>query len=96
MATEEGGSAYSGFKDFKTVKVAVKTGTAEMGSGVASALMVGYAPADNPQIAFSVVIENGGTGAASVISILVKDVLSYYFSNRNEFDKIQSDGDLLT
>ncbi|MDF2686245.1 MAG: Penicillin-binding protein 2 [Clostridia bacterium] len=96
MATEEGGSAYSGFKDFKTVKVAIKTGTSEMSTGIASALMVGFAPADNPQIAFSVVVENGGTGAASILSVLIKDVLSYYFSNRNEFDKIQSDGDLLT
>ena len=40
-------------------------------------IFVCYAPADNPQIAISVVVENGGSGAA--IMSVAKEVLDYWF-----------------
>lgn len=43
------------------VQVAGKTGTAENGSGKPYSLwFTGFAPADNPQVAVAVVVENGG------------------------------------
>lgn len=79
----EGGSAYDGFKDFDVVSVGVKTGTAEVTNGLPTALLVGVAPIENPQVAFVVVTENGGTNAAAINAELVKDVLSYYFRADN-------------
>ena len=44
------------------VSVAAKTGTAETGDGDrANALAIGFAPADNPQIAFAVIVEGDET-----------------------------------
>lgn len=43
------------------IQVAGKTGTAEISAEVpAHAWFIGYAPADNPQIAIAVLVENGG------------------------------------
>lgn len=48
------------------VRVAAKTGTAETGvAGVTHGWFVCFAPADDPQIAIAVVVEQGGTGAES-------------------------------
>ncbi|MHC1746341.1 MAG: peptidoglycan D,D-transpeptidase FtsI family protein [Negativicutes bacterium] len=44
------------------IKVAGKTGTAENPHGASHAWFIGFAPADNPQIAVAVIIENGGSG----------------------------------
>ncbi len=44
------------------VKVAGKTGTAEPGRGETHAWFVGFAPADDPKYAVSVVVEHGGLG----------------------------------
>ncbi len=46
-----------------------------------NALFAGYAPRDNPQIAFCVVVENGGFGAASAAPI-VKKLCQYWFIDR--------------
>ena len=90
----QGGSAYEGFKDFDVVSVGVKTGTAEVSNGLPTALMVGVAPIENPQIAFVVVTENGGTNAASINAELVKDVLVYYFEADTHTD-MNSAGELI-
>ena len=90
----QGGSAYDGFKDFDVVSVGVKTGTAEVSNGLPTALMVGVAPIENPQVAFVVVTENGGTNAASINAELVKDVLSYYFES-DSYDDTKSTGELI-
>ena len=64
------------------VSVAAKTGTAELGdgSGRANAWAVGFAPADDPQIAFAVIVEgddqvpvpHGGTVAGPVARALLE------------------------
>ncbi|MFM9963853.1 MAG: peptidoglycan D,D-transpeptidase FtsI family protein [Planctomycetaceae bacterium] len=55
----------TGFKTvrMKEVKIAGKTGTAEIGGGRADhAWFAGYVPADRPRIAFVVVLEQAGSG----------------------------------
>lgn len=56
-----------GIFDGLSVKVAGKTGSAEndQGDGLAHSWFVGFAPADDPRIAFAVIIENGGFGRRS-------------------------------
>lgn len=80
VAMEEGGSAYAVFKDYK-VKVGAKTGSAQAPGG-SHALFVAYAPADNPEIAVAIVVENGGQG--SRIASVARDVFDVYFSS--DFD----------
>lgn len=62
------------------VDVAGKTGTAEVGGNQKShAWFVGFAPADSPQVAIAVLIENGGGGgsaAAPIASKILKKALS--------------------
>ncbi len=87
MAAEKGGTVYEGFKDFD-ISVAVKTGTAEKAGQIPTSLMIGVAPADDPKIAFVVVIENGGLNVSRYNAELVKDVLSFYFSDKTDPDKI--------
>lgn len=94
VANEPGGTAYSSFRNFD-IRICGKSGTAETPPGQAAALFVGYAPVDNPTIAFSVVIEHGGKGAYAFTTQVIKDVLSYYFSNQDSFDSVQEINTLL-
>lgn len=55
------GTAHYPFLGFP-IPVAAKTGSAETGTGTAHGVTVAYAPYDNPEIAVSVVIENGSSG----------------------------------
>ena len=76
-AVEEGtGSALSGYP----VEVAGKTGSAEYETGKAShAWFICFAPADNPQIAVSVIVETSGSGSRYALPV-AKEVLDAYFS----------------
>ncbi len=94
-AMEQGGSAYAGFENFKVTTLAVKTGTAET-TGIPTSLMVGVAPAEDPQIAFAIVIENGGLSASPINAELVKDVLTYYFSHEERFIAANNEGELIS
>lgn len=57
----EGGTAEDYFSNYP-IKVAAKTGTAEVYGGSDNGIFVAYAPYDNPQIAVAVVIERSGGG----------------------------------
>ncbi len=57
----ESGTAADYFFDYP-IKVAAKTGTAEVYGGSDNGIFVAYAPYDNPQIAVAVVIERSGGG----------------------------------
>ena len=48
------------------VKVAGKTGTAEIGGGVAHSWFIGFAPAEAPRVAVAVVVEKGTAASASI------------------------------
>jgi penicillin-binding protein 2 len=77
--------------DLETIAVAGKTGTAQVykhSAGVDSdtlpkeerdhAWFAGYAPADDPEIAFAVVVEHGGHGGSAAAPI-VRQVLEAFF-----------------
>ncbi len=54
--------------DGVSVKVAGKTGTAEVGTGETrrkNTWFMGYAPAENPTVALAIVVENGETGGST-------------------------------
>ena len=62
------------------VKVAGKTGTAERGDGTNLAWFIGFAPADDPQVAIAVVVEDtlstGGAEAAPIFSRVMQSALA--------------------
>lgn len=95
VVNETGGTVASYFRDFDIVTVAAKSGTAEYATGHPSVLVAGYAPAKDPKIAFAVVVEHGGKGGNAYTSQVVKDVLSYYFSNQDSFDSVTNTNTLL-
>jgi penicillin-binding protein 2 len=51
------------------IKVAGKTGTAQNPQGEDHAWFVSYAPADDPEIALAVIVENGGGGGAIAVPV---------------------------
>ena len=57
---------------FNGKNVAGKTGTAENSSGKDHSWFIGFAPADNPQIAVAVIVENGGFGAQAAAPVVGK------------------------
>lgn len=84
---ESGGTAYSVFSDFP-IKVAAKTGTAESGwaKDVYHGVFIAFAPADNPEIAFAGIIEEGHHGSTSAGPI-AKEVFKEYFGLNKEVEK---------
>jgi penicillin-binding protein 2 len=78
VTSAEYGTAYAAFKGL-SLPVAGKTGTAESGQNLPHAWFAGYAPADNPQIAIAVVVENSGEGA-SYAAPLFRQVVEAYFA----------------
>ena len=61
------GTAYA--SRIPDIMMAGKTGTAENPHGADHALFIGFAPFDNPQIAFSIIVENAGFGASHAAPI---------------------------
>ncbi len=83
-ACESGGTGWP-FFDFKPEglpadrRVACKTGTAETGDGkTAHAWFTVMAPADNPEIVLTVLVERGGEGS-TVAAPIAKEILKQYF-----------------
>jgi len=63
-------------------RVAAKTGTAQIEANYAiNAIFVGYAPAEDPQIALLILVENAKEGSINTLPI-AKDVLMWYYQNR--------------
>ncbi|MFA6601029.1 MAG: penicillin-binding protein 2 [Candidatus Omnitrophota bacterium] len=58
-------------------KLAAKTGTAQVPPGIAHAWMTGFFPYEDPQIAFVVFVEHGGSGGIAAGHI-VKDMLQIW------------------
>lgn len=75
-ACKTGGTAWPLF-NFKT-QIACKTGTAEVGDGSLDthAWLTAFAPADDPEISITVLVERGGEGsdeAAPIVGDILKD-----------------------
>lgn len=62
------------------VAVAAKTGTAQAGSGKPHAWVTGFAPYENPEIAFAVMVEHAGEGTTETMPI-ARDILEWYFTH---------------
>ncbi|MDD4938007.1 MAG: penicillin-binding transpeptidase domain-containing protein, partial [Candidatus Shapirobacteria bacterium] len=78
-ACKSGGTAWPLF-NFKT-SIACKTGTAEVGDGSndTHAWLTAFAPADDPQISITVMLERGGEGS-DVAAPIVGDILKEWFN----------------
>ncbi len=76
---KDGGTAWPFFQF--SIPTAGKTGTAEFGDpkGRTHAWYTSYAPADNPQIALTVLVEAGGEGSTTSGPI-AKDIYTWYFN----------------
>lgn len=75
------GGTGSPFFDFKPL-VACKTGTAEISNDkITHAWFTVFAPADDPQIVLTVLVEKGGEGSA-VAAPIAKEILTEYFKNQ--------------
>ena len=84
-AVAQSGTASSVFSNYP-IPVAAKTGTVQSDTATKNnAVFVCYAPADDPEIAVSVIVQKGGTGSS--IMAVAKDIFDYYFTaegNRTE------------
>jgi peptidoglycan glycosyltransferase len=75
------GEALAGAAKVPGVNTAGKSGTAQLGGDAAPhSWFIGFAPADNPQIAVAVVVEGGGAGAQRAVP-MAGDLMTYYLSN---------------
>ena len=65
-------------EDFPKIAMAGKTGTAQNPRGKDHSIFIAYAPADDPQVAVGVMVENigyGGTVAAPIASLMIEQYL---------------------
>ena len=79
QVVEEGTASYLSGRSYT---VAGKTGSAEFKEGEpAHAWFTGFAPADNPEIAVCVIIENVGAGSTYAVPAASK-IFDAYFSGK--------------
>ncbi len=79
LAVNGGPGATARIASVKGVDICGKTGTAQNPHGKDHSVFMAFAPKDNPQIAVSVVVENGGYGAsiaAPIASLLIEKYLT--------------------
>ena len=75
VITDSRGSAHRNLGNYP-VRIAGKTGTAQ-GPGSDNVAFVGFAPYDDPEIAFAVILQHGSTG--TYCQNVVRDILDAYF-----------------
>lgn len=76
--------AYGSGRSLNTLPVAVagKTGTAQWSTTKGPhAWFIGFAPYDDPQIAITILVEEGVEGSTIAVPI-AKDILSWYYGGR--------------
>ena len=71
--------------DYLPYSVAIKTGTAETGDGYYTSTVMGYYPAENPQIAFGIILEKG-----EYSRYMVRNIIDAYFYDCYEPDMDES------
>ena len=71
---------------------AAKTGTAEVPGGSPNAAFVAFAPAENPEIAISAIIEHGGEGG--YLDVMIAEIMSEYFSKDSSVN-VDNEGTLV-
>ena len=88
VTSDEGGTAYSVFKNFD-IKVGGKTGSAETTGNKVNAWFAGFAPYDDPEICVVVMVENGGHGYYT--AEVAKEIIKEYFGMNLDSSEIQED-----
>ena len=92
LATGKGSLARY-FQDLP-VQVGAKTGSAQVNAETESnAVVVCFAPYDDPQIAISLVVEKGGSG--STLASIAADILRYYFSAEESREETLTENTLI-
>lgn len=93
IAVGKTGTARASFSN-APYTVACKTGTAQTGIADASdhGTFIAYAPADNPEIAVSVVVENGTSSASAWVA---RQVMDAYFEGKDAGETVTPEGVLL-
>jgi len=80
------GTARHVFREYP-IPVAAKTGTVQVeGTSMNDGVFVCYAPADDPQIAISIVVEKGGSG--SQVMDIARMIFDQYFMTESTFQVI--------
>lgn len=79
VVNEPGGTGRAA--SVRGIDVCGKTGTAQNPHGESHAWFIGFAPRENPEVAFCIMVENGGGGGAVAAPIAGK-LLSQYFENQ--------------
>lgn len=70
-----------------SMSAAAKTGSSQVANNTrTNAFFVGYAPADDPQIAVLVLIENAKEGSLNAVPV-ARDVMQWYYENRMQNGK---------
>ena len=82
------------YKENYPIQVAAKTGTAQHGNGLASdnASLVCFAPADDPQIAIAIYVENGAVGGQ--LAYIAMDVFDAYFSQTGKYETVYGENEV--
>jgi len=95
VACKSGGTAWPLF-NFKT-EIACKTGTAEVGDGSkdTQAWLTAFAPADDPEISITVLVERGGEGS-DVAAPIVGDILKEWFNETETLVPRYKDKDIIS
>ena len=76
------------------VKVGAKTGTAQVArDSEANAILVAFAPYENPEMAISIVVERGGSGTS--VAKIAQEILSYYFSSDTNVENTPQENTLI-
>ena len=89
QALLEGGSRYYGY--IPDVEIAGKTGTAQNPHGENHGWFIAFAPADDPQIAIAVLMENSGFGSVSatpIASLLIEKYLTGEINRQHIYDHV--------
>jgi penicillin-binding protein 2 len=77
-AVTEGGGTASFSMSRLPVKVAGKTGTAQAPPKLPHSTFVGYAPADNPELAFFIIVENSVEKTGTATPVMARILREYY------------------
>ena len=80
-STVENGTGYRAI--IENISVAGKTGTAEQPGDKSHAWFVGFAPAENPEIAVAVIIEEGGSGG-EVAAPVAREIIQKAMRDDND------------
>ncbi len=93
VANDPESSVYRYFQDLP-VEVGAKTGTAQVASELeADAVLVCFAPYDEPQIAITLVVEGGGSGG--YLARAAAEIIRYYFSVESTPESVDTENTLL-